>query len=140
MPGFIGGFFTAKNIYPWYETLNKPPFTPPNWVFSPVWTVLYLLMGVSLFLIIKTSEKSIHKTRGLVFFGVQLVLNACWSVVFFGFHSVVGGLAVIILLLLFIILSAFEFYKISKPAAYLLIPYLLWVGFALMLNFSIWIL
>jgi len=137
LPGIIGGFFTANNLYPWYDTLVKPSFNPPSWVFSPVWTTLYTLMGISLFLVLKV-EDSIDKKQGLVFLAIQLVLNGLWSIVFFGLHQILWAFVVIILLLLFIILSILKFYKVSRLVAYILIPYLLWVSFATVLNFSLY--
>lgn len=137
LPGIIGGYFTANNLYPWYDTLIKPVFNPPNWVFSPVWTTLYTLMGISLFLVLKAKDLP-DKLQGLVFFGIQLILNGLWSIVFFGIHHILGAFIIIILLLSFIILSIVKFYGISKPAAYLLVPYLLWVCYAAALNFSLY--
>lgn len=137
LPGIIGGFFTANNLYPWYGTLVKPSFNPPSWVFSPVWTTLYTLMGISLFLVLK-SKYSPDKRQGLIFFAIQLFLNGLWSIVFFGLHQILWAFIVIILLLLFITLSIWKFYSVSKPAAYILIPYLLWVSFASVLNFSLY--
>ncbi len=139
LPGVIGGFFTANNLYPWFNSLAKPSFSPPSWVFSPVWTVLYTLMGISLFLILK-ADNSKNKTLGLVFFTIQLVLNGLWSIVFFGLHQILLAFGVIIALLIFIILSIFEFYKVSKTSAYILIPYVIWVSFASVLNFSLYLL
>lgn len=137
LPGIIGGFFTANNLYPWFSLLTKPSFNPPNWIFSPIWVTLYTLMGISLFLILK-SENSREKTQGVVFFGVQLILNSLWSIVFFGLHKILLAFIVIIFLMLFIILSILKFHRVSKPAAYILIPYLLWVSFALVLNLSLY--
>jgi tryptophan-rich sensory protein len=117
--------------------LVKPSFNPPSWIFSPVWTTLYTLMGISLFLILK-AENSRDKTQGVVFFCVQLVLNGLWSIVFFGLHQILLAFILIIFLLLFIILSILKFYSVSKPAAYILIPYLLWVSFASVLNLSLY--
>jgi len=139
LPGIIGGFFTANNLYPWFSLLTKPSFNPPSWIFSPVWTMLYTLMGISLFLVLKT-DNSKNKARGIVFFAIQLVLNGLWSIVFFGLHQILLAFIVIVALLAFIILSLVEFYKISKPAAYILVPYLIWVSFASVLNFSLYIL
>ncbi len=139
LPGIIGGFFTANNLYPWFSLLIKPSFSPPSWIFSPVWTVLYILMGISLYLISK-SYNSKDKIRGIVFFSIQLFLNGLWSIVFFGLHQILLAFVVIIALLAFIILSIVQFYKISKLAAYILIPYLLWVSFASVLNFSLYLL
>lgn len=138
LPGIIGGFFTFNNLYPWFSLLTKPSFNPPNWIFSPVWTILYTLMGISLFLILK-AESSKNKIKGVVFFAIQLVLNGLWSIVFFGLHQILLAFAVIITLLVFIILSIIEFYKVSKSAAYVLIPYLIWVSFASVLNFSLYL-
>ncbi len=137
LPAIVGGFFTANNLYPWYDTLIKPSFNPPGWVFSPVWTTLYTLMGISLFLLLK-AENSKNKTQGLVFFAMQLVLNSLWSIVFFGLHQILWAFIMIIFLLAFIILSIWKFYQVSKPAAYILVPYLLWVSFATVLNFSLY--
>ena len=137
LQGIIGGFFTANNLYPWYDTLVKPSFNPPSWVFSPVWTTLYTLMGISLFLVLK-AENSPDKRLGLIFFAVQLVFNGLWSIVFFGMHQILWAFIVIIFLLLFISLSIWKFYRISKMAAYILIPYLLWVSFATVLNFRLY--
>ncbi len=137
LPGIVGGFFTANNLYPWYDTLVKPSFNPPSWVFSPVWTMLYTLMGISLFLLLK-AENSENRTQGLVFFVMQLILNSLWSIIFFELHQILWAFVVIIFLLLFIILSIWKFYQVSKTTAYILVPYLLWVSFATVLNFSIY--
>jgi len=139
LPGIVGGFFTASNLYPWFSLLVKPSFNPPSWLFSPVWTTLYTLMGISLFLVIK-AENSREKIQGVVYFCIQLVLNGLWSIVFFGLHQILLAFVVIIALLLFIILSMLKFYKVSKPAAYILVPYLLWVSFASVLNLSLYML
>ena len=139
LPGIIGGFFTANNLYPWFSLLTKPSFNPPSWIFSPVWTVLYTLMGIALFLVLKADNFK-YKARGIVFFTIQLVLNGLWSIVFFGLHQLLLAFVVIIALLVFIILSIIEFYKFSKPASYILIPYLIWVSFASVLNLSLYLL
>lgn len=130
LPALIGTFFMGDMA--WYELLNKPSFNPPDWVFAPVWTLLYLLIGISFYL---ASKKSSLKTK--IFFITQLGLNAIWTILFFGLHSPMLAFIDIILLWLFILLTLIEFYKISKAAGYILIPYLLWVSFALALNFSI---
>lgn len=139
IPGIIGGFFTVNNLYPWFSLLAKPPFNPPAWIFSPVWTLLYILMGVSLFLIINDNNSK-SKTQGLIFFIIQLILNGLWSIVFFCLHQILLAFIVIIALLVFIILSMINFYKVSKSAMYILIPYLLWVSFASILNISLYLL
>lgn len=135
LAGIIGSFFTIKSVSNWYLTLNKPFFSPPNWLFGPVWIFLYFLMGVALFLVWKKRNK-----KALTFFGVQLFLNAFWSIAFFGLKSPLFGLIIIIILWILILLTIIKFFKVSKPAAWLLIPYILWVSFATVLNFSLLIL
>ena len=134
--GFIGSNFTSPAIPTWYATLQKPTFAPPNWVFFPVWTALFILMGISLFLIWQKEDKKV-KTAIYIFAG-QLVLNVLWSVAFFGLRSPIAGLMEIIILWIAILATIMSFVKISRTAAYLLIPYILWVSFAAFLNFSIW--
>lgn len=133
----IGSVFTISSIPTWYSVLEKPSLNPPNWVFGPVWTILYLLMGYALFLVwtAKASSKNINKA--LKVFGLQLFLNMSWSGVFFGLHEILLGLINIVLLWLAIVWTMYEFSKISKKATYLLIPYLLWVSFASYLNLAI---
>lgn len=134
--GGIGSLATFANIASWYATLEKPLFSPPNWLFGPVWTLLYICIGISLYLLWVSRAKG-NKTKAFVAFGIQIVLNTLWSVVFFGLHSPVGGLVVILLLLTAIILMIRYFWSFSKAASYLLFPYFLWVGFATILNVSI---
>lgn len=139
--GIIGSFFTAGSIPTWYAALEKPSFNPPNWIFGPVWVTLYLMMGLSFFLVWRKRE--IDKkfgSKAIAFFGIQLLLNTIWSVIFFGLHSPMAAFMEIVVLWLFILLTTLEFRKISTIAAVLLIPYLLWVAFASVLNFSIWML
>jgi tryptophan-rich sensory protein len=133
--GFIGSFFTYSAIPDWYAGLNKPPFNPPNWVFGPVWTLLYILMGISFYTI--WISKSKFKKKGIKIFLIQLILNTSWSIAFFGFKNPELALINIIVLWIAIFLTIKSFLKISKVAAYLLIPYLLWVSFAGILNLSI---
>lgn len=135
LAGIIGAFFTTDSIPTWYNSLNKPEFNPPNWLFGPVWTILYLLMGISLFIIWKEDLKNKNVKNAFAIFIVQLIVNLLWSVVFFGMHSISGGLIVIIVLLVMIIITIVKFKKISFTASILLIPYLLWVCFATILNF-----
>ncbi len=137
--GFIGSIFTTPAIPTWYESLRKPFFNPPNWIFGPVWVTLYLLMGISLFLVWRRREDSLQ-TKGFILFFIQLILNAFWSVAFFGFKSPFLGLVIIVFLWVAILFTIQHFYKISKPAAILLYPYMVWVSFAMVLNFSLWIL
>ena len=131
--GAIAGIFTAKSIPEWYATLNQPSFNPPNWIFGPVWTTLYLIMGISFFLIWKL-ESGRERNQAIVIFWVQMLLNFGWSFFFFYFNMI--GLALIDILLLWItiVLMITRFYKLKPLAAYLNIPYLLWVSFATMLN------
>lgn len=136
---FFAGLITTPSIDTWYVTLQKPSFNPPNWVFGPVWTVLYFLMSVSLFLIWSKKTKNKDK-KPLQFFLLQLGLNLLWSIVFFGLHSPIGAFITIVLLWAAIFYTIILFYKVSKNAAYLLIPYLLWVSFATLLNLAIVIL
>lgn len=137
--GSLGSFFTAPKISSWYATLEKPFFTPPNWIFGPVWTILYFLMGCSLYLVWqKVGDKNIK--LAVLVFGGQLFLNISWSLVFFTLESPILALGVIILLWLAICLTIYLFYDISAWSSYLLIPYLIWVSFAIILNLAIVIL
>ena len=141
--GVLGSIFTTQappaGGLTWYTTLNKPFFSPPNWVFGPVWTVLYILMGVALYLVISDKGKVIRE-KAIQIFAIQLVLNVAWSVIFFGFQNPVLALVDIAALWIAIFLTIKSFSKINKLAGNLLIPYLLWVSFATILNLSIVIL
>ena len=137
--GFLGALFTTPAIPTWYKTLNKPFFTPPNWIFSLVWISLFLLMGISLFMVWRRQDHPKFKTA-LIFFFVQLILNILWSVAFFGLKSPLLGLIDIILLWIAILLTILNFLKVSKIGGLLLVPYLIWVSFATLLNFFLWIL
>jgi benzodiazapine receptor len=135
--GFIGFLVTQPSIPTWYATLEKPSFTPPNGLFSPVWITLFSLMGISVFLICRTglAESKVRVALGL--FGVQLIFNVLWSVLFFGLRSPLAGLIDIAVLWVTIALTIFYFFKISKASGVLLLPYLVWVSFAMVLNFFI---
>ncbi len=137
--GFLGSLFTTPAIPTWYRTLNKPFFTPPNWIFSPVWISLFILMGISLFFVWRRPDHPQFKPA-LIFFFAQLILNILWSVTFFGLTSPLLGLMDIVLLWIAILFTVLNFFKVSKFAGVLLTPYLLWVSFATLLNFSMWIL
>ncbi len=134
--GIIGSFFTYPAIPTWYATLTKPAFSPPNFVFGPVWTILYALMGISLYLVWTAEAKS--KRFALTVFFLQLGLNLLWSILFFGLRN--PGLAFIEIIILWvsIIYTIKAFRPISKTASYLLYPYLSWVTFAAVLNYAIW--
>ena len=137
--GFIGSFFTTSSITNWYAFINKPLFSPPNWIFGPVWTLLYILMGISAFLIWKKRD-NLKTKQAFIFYGIQLILNALWSIIFFGMHNPGLAFLEIIILWLFILITLIKFYKINKIAGLLFIPYLLWVSFASILNYAIWML
>jgi benzodiazapine receptor len=138
LAGVIGSIFTRPAIPTWYASLNKPAFNPPNWVFSPVWITLYILMGIAAFLVWSKGLNVRHVKLALVLFAVQLILNALWSAVFFGLKSPLLGLFVIVILWIAILFTILNFYKVSGTAGFLLIPYILWVSFASVLNFSLW--
>ncbi len=138
--GFVGSYFTTPSIETWYSTLNKPSLNPPNFIFAPVWTALYILMGISLFLIWESKEKKENKRIPLIFFSMQLLLNSSWSIIFFGLQNPQLALINIFLLWIFILLNIIFFFKISKIAGIIITPYLLWVSFASYLNYAIYIL
>jgi len=161
--GILGSFFTISSVSTWYVELIKPAFNPPNWVFGPVWTTLYFLIGVSLYLVWKNNWQTVHlvfetgmkawnpiserlwrgdlqKVNAITVFGVQYVLNILWSWVFFGLQSPATAFFVILALWFSIVYVIINFYRISKPAAWLLVPYILWVSFAAYLNLAIWLL
>jgi benzodiazapine receptor len=136
--GISSGLFSAGAIKTWYLTLQKPAWNPPNYLFGPVWTILYVLMGISLWLIWKSNVSEAIQKKAIYFFALQLFINFWWSIVFFNFQSPALGLIVIILMLLCILLTIFQFAPISKTAAWLLVPYISWVSFATILNYTIW--
>ncbi|HEY9584042.1 MAG TPA: TspO/MBR family protein [Candidatus Paceibacterota bacterium] len=138
--GIIGSFFTIESIPTWYAGLLKPALNPPSWVFAPVWITLYFLMGIAFFFIWQSPIDAPNREKAILFFIVQLVLNAFWSIIFFGFHEIFWALADIAFLWFFILLTVIYFWKISKPASILLWPYFLWVSFASYLNFSLFLL
>jgi tryptophan-rich sensory protein len=162
LAGVIGSVFTTPAIQGWYVGVNKPSFNPPNWIFGPVWSLLFVLMGVSLYIVwinnfevknkIGNEEKSWNsltdkflsgewqKLNIILIFAVQLILNILWSVIFFGLQNPGVAFFELIALWVAIIYTIVNFYRVSKLAGYLLIPYVLWVSFAGVLNFMIWIL
>lgn len=127
------------NNLDWYHSLNMPPILPPEWLFAPVWIILYLMIFSSLWIAWR-AKSHIEKSIAMIFFTMQLFLNFMWSTIFFTMTDIQGALIIVIIMWLFVLLTIIEFYKISKPAAYLLIPYFLWISFALYLNFEIYIL
>ena len=136
--GTIGSIFTAPAIGSWYAELEKPAIAPPNWVFAPVWTTLFLLMGVAAFFVWKRGWRREGVRKALGVFLVQLILNVLWSFIFFGQHSPGGAFAEIIVLWLAIAATIIFFARISKPAAWLMTPYIAWVTFAAYLNYMLW--
>lgn len=134
--GAIGSLATSANIPTWYATLDKPPLIPPNEVFGPVWSILYVLMGIALALVILAPPK-LSKKNAYIWFGIQLVLNTVWSLVFFGARTPWAGVIVILLLISSIIMTARAFYDHNKLAAWLLAPYLAWVCFATYLTIGV---
>lgn len=130
----IGSIFTISSITTWYETLNKASFNPPNWVFGPVWTILYTLMALALYLVWNKKFNNVQKQHAIEIFSVQLALNLIWSLVFFGAHSPIFALIILFVLWVAILMTILLFRNISKFAAYILIPYILWVSLAFFLN------
>jgi len=137
MVAAIGGYATTSSIDVWYAGITKPTWNPPNWIFGPVWSTLYLMMAISLWLVWRKSGITNAKFA-IGIFAVQLVLNLLWSIIFFAMHQLGWALVEVIMLWSAIVLTIIVFHKHSKPAAYLLIPYLLWVTFASFLNYTIW--
>lgn len=143
LAGVVGSVFTVSSIPNWYAGIAKPSINPPAWVFGPVWTTLFLLMGIAMFLVWKKIDSGVAKDKkkikiALGIFGVQLILNTLWSIIFFGLHSPGGALIEIIFLWAAIFATIVAFAKVSRLAAWLLVPYILWVSFASYLNYLIW--
>ena len=136
--GFLASFATQSSVNDWYLTLNKPSFNPPNWIFAPVWTLLYILMGIAAGIVWGKGLHHLLVKTALYHFGFQLLLNAAWSIVFFGLKEPFWALIVIISLLILLVLTIRWFKLVSKVAAFLLLPYLLWVCFVMVLNYKIW--
>jgi len=136
--GIVGSIFAISGIEEWYVFLEKPFFSPPNWVFGPVWIILYALMAVSLFIVWQKGLENKKVKAAFYFFWVHLVFNTVWSILFFGLKNPLFALLDIIILWIMIVVLIFRFFKINKTAGCLLIPYWLWVSFATILNFFIW--
>ncbi|MEP7254479.1 MAG: TspO/MBR family protein [Ferruginibacter sp.] len=134
--GLLSGFSTVESINNWYRFINKPTWNPPDWLFGPVWTLLYVLMGIAVALVWHTPHQ--NKKTAIIFFASQLVLNLAWSFIFFNLHAIGWAFTEIMIMLVLIAITIAVFYKISKPAAWLMLPYLIWVSFATVLNGSIW--
>jgi benzodiazapine receptor len=140
LAGIIGSIFTFPSIDTWYSSLQRPSFSPPNWVFGPVWIMLYTMIGISAYMVWKKGWKSKGVRTSLYIFSIQLILNSAWSFLFFGLNNLLLALFEIVVLWAFIVLTVLKFYKIDKRAAWLLAPYLLWVSFAMILNYYFWML
>lgn len=136
--GVISGFFTQSGVDGWYAVANKPSFNPPNWIFAPVWTTLYILMGIALFLVWKSNAEKNIKQAAIILFSVQLTLNFFWSIIFFKLQQPGWAFAEIIMMWLMILFTIIWFGKINSAAAWLLVPYISWVSFASVLNYYIW--
>ena len=135
--GFLAGFATSSGIDSWYTTLSKPSFNPPNWIFAPVWTALYIMMGISIALVWQAATEGKDIGGSIRIFCAHLVLNGLWSIVFFGIMVPIYALAIIVILWLMISYMVIRFHRINPYASYLLIPYLMWVSFATALNYYI---
>jgi len=138
--GALGSWATAKSVQTWYPTINKPSFNPPNWLFAPVWTSLYVLIGIAAYLVWIRRDKIVHFPRTVAIYSIQLILNLAWSFIFFYLHKIGFALFEILILLTVIIVNAILFYKINKWAGLMFIPYILWVSFASFLTYNIFIL
>jgi translocator protein len=137
--GGIAGYFTSSGVEGWYATANKPWFNPPNWIFAPVWTALYIMMGIALYLVWRTETiSSSVKQTSVILFLIQLTLNFFWSFLFFKLQQPGWAFAEIIVMWLAILFTILWFGKISSTAAWLLVPYICWVSFASVLNYAIW--
>lgn len=136
--GGISGYFTVTGVESWYQTIQKPAWNPPNWIFGPVWTTLYAMMGVALWLVWKEDTSRELKLIAGFLFAAQLILNFFWSVIFFKLEQPGWAFAEMMVLWLAILATIFAFGQVNKLAAWLLVPYISWVSFAAMLNFTIW--
>jgi translocator protein len=136
--GATAGLFTATGVDSWYQTINKPSWNPPSWIFAPVWTSLYVMMGIAFYLVWKSDNSEVLKKTAISLFAVQLILNFFWSFIFFNQQQPGWALVEIIAMWIFILLTIFAFAQVSKPAAWLLVPYISWVSFATVLNYTIW--
>lgn len=137
LAGILGSLVTFPAISSWYKGLIKPSFSPPNWLFGPAWTFLYLLMGISLYLVWQKGTKKKEVKVALLIFSIQLFLNIVWSFLFFGLHQPLYAFIEIMIMWLTILATIISSYQVSKPAGLILIPYLLWVSFASVLNFFV---
>jgi tryptophan-rich sensory protein len=141
IPQVVAGvvaYFTVTGNGSWYQSIEKPAWNPPNWLFGPVWITLYIMMGIAFYLIWKSGNEGFQKKKAMGLWMAQLVLNFFWTIIFFGNEQILGAFLEILILWILILLTIFAFAKIDKRAAWLLVPYISWVSFAAMLNFAIW--
>ena len=138
--GFIGSIATFDGITNFFNVLNKPAWTPPSWAFAPIWTTLFILMGIALFLVWRKGFERRDVKIAMAVFGIQIILNILWSVIFFGLRSITGGLIEIIILWVAILVNIIVFYRISKVAGLLLVPYIIWVTIASYLTYTVFLL
>ncbi len=138
LAGIIGAFFTSSAISSWYVTLNKPAFNPPGWLFGPVWVILYTLMGIEAYLVWQRWGESNLAKWAVILFLVHLAFNALWSILFFGLKNPMFAFFEIIFLLIMIVSVSIMFLQIDKRAFFMMLPYIIWVSFAMVLNFYIW--
>ena len=136
--GAVSGAFTVSAINGWYATLQKPWFNPPNWIFGPVWTLLYAMMGIAFFLVWKSTANESVRNQAMVLFLIQLTFNFFWSLIFFHWQQPGWAFLEIVLLWVLILITILQFGKISSTAAWLMVPYICWVSFASVLNFALW--
>ena len=136
--GSSSAFFTVTGLDSWYQTIQKPSWNPPNWIFGPVWTTLYIMMGVALFLVWKQQDQNAAQRTAILLFAAQLILNFFWSLIFFKWQQPGWAFAELAVMWVLIILTIFQFSKLSNTAAWLLVPYISWVSFAGILNYTIW--
>jgi tryptophan-rich sensory protein len=140
LAGYIGSYYTTPELPTWYASLHKPDITPPAWVFAPLWTVLYIFMGISLYWIFETGIKTQDAKLGLILFIFQLVLNVGWSFLFFGLHSTFFSFLIIVMLWAVLLCTLVQVFRVSIPAAAILFPYFCWISFAAYLNYAMLIL
>jgi benzodiazapine receptor len=133
--GFIGSYFTIPSIKTWYVNINKPSFNPPDWIFSPVWLSLYTIIGISFYLFHKKNKFKSKKVYYI--YGFHLLLNALWSIIFFGMHEILSALIDLILIIITLIILMRYFFSLNRISAYMLVPYLIWICFAAILNYNI---
>lgn len=138
LAGVVGSLFTASSVSSWYTTINKPPFNPPSWVFGPVWILLYTMMGIAAYLVWQKYNISETAKYATILFFIHLVFNSLWSIIFFGLKNPGLAFVEIVILWLMVLILIILFYNVDKRAAYLMLPYFLWLSFASLLNYSIW--